>query len=203
MGGKSKGGNFERVICKQLSMWWTEGERNDVFWRTSNSGGRATVRRRGGKSTFGQYGDIQATDPIGQPLIDACSLELKVGYGNYSFLDMLDRSSESNERQYEKFLKQSVEDAKKGGAKWPVIISKRDRKVPIITIPKNMCQFIVKRYGRIEDYEDIHCGVSFYIDTFEKGWYCFRLEDFLFWVPPKFFIKQLWNKKIRRRNKDA
>ena len=194
----AKGGNFEREICKQLGLWWTGGERDDVFWRTAGSGAMATSRRKTGKSAFGQYGDIQATDPQGQPLMDACSLELKVGYGSYSFLDMLDRPKETSVKEYEKFLKQATEDAEKSGAVWACVISKRDYKVPIITIPTNMCQAVVRTYGRMEDYDAIHCGVSFYIDVYKQGWYAFRLEDFLFWVEPKFFIKKLWERKSRR-----
>jgi len=40
----AKGGEFERDISRFLSRWWTYGERDDVFWRTSASGARATTR---------------------------------------------------------------------------------------------------------------------------------------------------------------
>ena len=68
-GGHAKGSQFERTVCKDLSLWWTKGKRDDVFWRTSGSGARAKTRSKTGEKTFGQYGDVQATDPIGQPLI--------------------------------------------------------------------------------------------------------------------------------------
>ncbi len=59
-----KGSNFEREICKLLSLWWTNDKRDDIFWRTSGSGARATTRSKTKQKTFGQYGDVQATDPI-------------------------------------------------------------------------------------------------------------------------------------------
>ena len=46
MGKSQKGGAWEREFSKYLSLWITEGERDDVFWRSSQSGGRATQRAK-------------------------------------------------------------------------------------------------------------------------------------------------------------
>ena len=73
----AKGSAFEREIAKLLSLWWSDCERDDIFWRTQTSGARATSRKRRGQDTFGQYGDIQACDPVGQPLLDCCIIEIK------------------------------------------------------------------------------------------------------------------------------
>ena len=75
-----KGGQFEREFSKLLSLWYTENERDDVFWRTSGSGARATTRRKQQKRTKYEYGDISFRDPIGLPFIDYFLLELKRGY---------------------------------------------------------------------------------------------------------------------------
>jgi len=77
-----KGKAFERKVSKELSLWWTDGGRDDVFWLTSQSGGRATTRRRKDVQTKNQGGDIGLIDPIGQPFIDNFFLELKDGYKN-------------------------------------------------------------------------------------------------------------------------
>lgn len=45
-GGKAKGASFERMVCKRLSLWLSVGERDDLFWRSAMSGGRATLRLR-------------------------------------------------------------------------------------------------------------------------------------------------------------
>ena len=80
----AKGGDFEREVSRLLSLWWTEGARDDVFWRTSASGGRATSRAQAFKRTRYEYGDITFTDPIGKPLLDVTVIEAKRGYTNTS-----------------------------------------------------------------------------------------------------------------------
>ena len=75
--GKSKGNEFERVIAKKLSLWWSDNERTDLFWRTSNSGGRFTVRKSLGEDTYQQSGDICDTYPDGKFLCDHVYLECK------------------------------------------------------------------------------------------------------------------------------
>ena len=88
--GKSKGNSFERQICKQLSLWWSNGKSEDIFWRTASSGAMANIRSKSCKKSFGQYGDIQAINPIGQPLIDVCTIELKRGYSKNTFADLME-----------------------------------------------------------------------------------------------------------------
>jgi hypothetical protein len=127
--GKAKGGAFERLICKKLSLWWTGGNRDDVFARTASSGGRATQRSKKGKHTFGQYGDIQAADPIGQPLIDLCVIECKDGYPSHSIADLLDREPR-HKPIYEQFIKQARQSAKNARANyWLLIVRRRGRQI--------------------------------------------------------------------------
>jgi len=57
--GKQKGNGFERLISKEISMCLTG--RDDMMWRTQNSGGRFTTRAKAGKETLNQEGDIAAT----------------------------------------------------------------------------------------------------------------------------------------------
>ena len=94
-GGSRKGFPFEREMAKRLSLWWTEDERDDVIWRSDASGGRATIRRKAGKSLKGQHGDLCSTDPCSAPLFAATIIECKRGYGRWSLLDALDRSATS------------------------------------------------------------------------------------------------------------
>ncbi len=135
-----KGSNFEREICKLLSLWWTNGKRDDVFWRTSGSGARATTRSKKKQKTFGQYGDVQATDPIGQPLIDLCTIEIKRGYSKSTFADLIEESTIANAKpcMYEKFIKQAKRDCKKADTPWWLLIVKRDRRKTIIIYPPQL-----------------------------------------------------------------
>lgn len=76
-GGKQKGNSFERDISKSLSLWWSNSERDDIFWRTQSSGGRATQRKKRGVTTNGQDGDISSTDPTSSLFTDKFVMECK------------------------------------------------------------------------------------------------------------------------------
>jgi hypothetical protein len=95
-----KGSGFEREISVQLSKWWSNGERDDIFWRTAGSGARATVRGKFAKSTYGQAGDIGAIDPIGTPLTGLILLELKRGYSGKSLIDLVESPQSESARTY-------------------------------------------------------------------------------------------------------
>ena len=133
MNGHRKGSSFEREICKTLSEWWsqdTEGTaRDDVFWRASQSGGRATQRAKSGKRTSGSYGDIAAVDPVGFPLLAVFTLELKRGRSHGDIGDMLDMPLKGyKERPFEKTLTQAVGSHKLAGSLSWLLISQRDRR---------------------------------------------------------------------------
>lgn len=130
----AKGASFEREVSKQLSLWWTDGERDDVFWRSSMSGGRATVRGKQGKATANQYGDITATDSIGEPLVSKVVIELKRGYKNWSVMDTLD-SPTPHTTQFHKFLQQVLAACKLADTNHFLLICKRDRRQPIVIMP--------------------------------------------------------------------
>lgn len=76
-GGKAKGGIFERECCKKLSLWLSDGKRDDLFWRSAMSGGRATVRWKNKELNYAQAGDICAIDPLGHKLTSRFVIECK------------------------------------------------------------------------------------------------------------------------------
>lgn len=135
MARASKGSKFERDLCRQLSMWWSHNKRDDIFWRSSASGARAKVRGRAGKSTYGQHGDICATDPIGDPLIRALSIEAKRGYNRSTVADLLDCPSSSAPQVLEQFLAQTIESAKHSKSFSWLLITKRDKRDPLVIMP--------------------------------------------------------------------
>jgi len=59
-GGKEKGASFERQVCRDLSGWISKGERDDLFWRSAMSGGRATAGAKHGILRPTQTGDISS-----------------------------------------------------------------------------------------------------------------------------------------------
>lgn len=76
-GGKQKGGAFEREVCKALSLWVSHGRREDLYWRSAMSGGRATLGARKGKDLAHQAGDITAVHPDGHALTNHFYIECK------------------------------------------------------------------------------------------------------------------------------
>jgi hypothetical protein len=76
----AKGSQAEREIARDFSLWWSNGERDDIFWRSAGSGARWTSRAKVGKSTANSCGDICHLDPIGKPLLDLVTIENKIGY---------------------------------------------------------------------------------------------------------------------------
>lgn len=138
-GGTSlKGGEYERELCKELSMWWTYNSRDDVFWRTSGSGARAKVRGRQGRATAGQHGDIGATDPIGAPLIDMFTIEIKRGYSEYTLQDILDRPPGGGMQEWERWFAQALESWEQAGSYSWMLITRRDRRVPLVWLPRHV-----------------------------------------------------------------
>ena len=134
-GSSSKGSSYERELCKTLSRWWTKGERDDVFWRSSGSGARAKVRGRAGTQTMGQHGDIAATDPIGAPFIDAFTIEAKRGYSSHTFQDIVDRPVSSGVQEWERWFAQAIESSEQAGSITWAIITRRDRRRALLWLP--------------------------------------------------------------------
>jgi len=97
------------------------------------------TRSKLGKKTFGQCGDIQATNPIGQPLMDLCSIELKRGYKGASIADVLDARKGYAKQMWQSFLEQVLIDHVNAGAPYWLLITKRDRREALVFMPWEMC----------------------------------------------------------------
>ena len=145
----SKGSAFEREVCKRLSLWWTQdeddGSRDDVFWRTSNSGGRATTRGKSGKKTKNQYGDVGATDLMGQPLLDLVTIEIKRGYNSSTIADLLDKPLGAAKQRYEEWIEKIIKTSEEAKTPYWLLITRRDRRETIIVLlddfGRKLCNF--------------------------------------------------------------
>ncbi len=71
--GKQKGTQFERDVCKWFSLAMTKCDRDDLFWRSAMSGGRATLCA----DRKNQLGDISTIGPEGFALTDSFVIECK------------------------------------------------------------------------------------------------------------------------------
>jgi hypothetical protein len=124
----AKGQQFERDLSRRLSLWWSEGQADDWFWRSSQSGGRATQRAKAGKSTMNSAGDLCAQGKEGQKLLDLITFELKRGYNSISVADFFDKKKGG----FHDFIAQAEKAASLAGTPGYAVIHKRDRREPII-----------------------------------------------------------------------
>jgi hypothetical protein len=170
--GMSKGSDFERKICKRLSLWWS-GNRDDIFWRTAGSGARATTRSKQRKQTYGEYGDVKANDPEGEPLLKLMTIEIKRGYSSESFANLIEWTEHPAAKPplYFQFIQQAEKEAEQAGTYGWMIIAKRDKRTPIIIIPYRIYNLLRKVlpsyfYARIvTGYGGDHASI--YITTLE------------------------------------
>lgn len=183
MGKKSKGSDFERAVSKQLSLWWTNGERDDVFWRSSQSGGRATVRGRKGTKTANSYGDIGLLDECGAPLLRILILELKRGYGTWSIQDLLDSGPTCKKPKLNEFLAQAARDAEAAGGLWPCVIFKKDLRRPGIVTPLSLWKQLTR-----SNHNDVFDRPHIIYRNDESQLIMMLLDDFLEWCSPEPFL---------------
>lgn len=159
----AKGSSFEREVSKLLSLWFSEGKRDDLFWRTPGSGGRATSRNKAGKSTKGQYGDIFASDIEGKILEDNWNIELKTGYSKKSKKDLTDKKgkrakiiyrwdildlidSDQKTPTFISFWNQTERDAKLS-YRIPILIFRRNNRSICIALNKIYFSFLIDFFG--------------------------------------------------------
>lgn len=124
----NKGSPFEREIARKLSLWWSDGQADDWFWRTAGSGGRATNRAKSGKSTANGGGDICAQTKEAQNLLDKVTFELKRGYNTATISDLLDNDG----GVMGKFIEQARRSASLAGTPYWAVIHKRDRREALL-----------------------------------------------------------------------
>jgi len=179
--GKSKGNSFEREVGRILSLWWTEDARDDIFYRSHSSGGRFTVRKKSGKDTAFQGGDINFSDPIGKPLIENWNIECKTGYArrtknnliNWDVLNLID--SQQNEPILIKMWNQCKKDAELTNRE-AILIFRRNRKKPCIMFSVKYMNYLFGIFGMHKTYAVI-------IVTPTESCVIFNIKDFFEWIP--------------------
>jgi len=172
----AKGSGFEREIAKSLSLWWTDGKREDVFYRSHASGARFTQRKKAGKDTAYQSGDITCSDPIGKALLDFLSIECKTGYGSkiksgtarWDVLDLID--SKQKEPVLLKMWHQCESDAEKSN-KEPLLIFRRNQRTPCVVMRTKLLNSLIEYFNTP-------------MSTIKAGRLTIMgLEEFFEWIP--------------------
>ena len=193
-----KGRRFEIWLANRLSLWWTNGERDDVFWHTHDSGGRATRRAVKGKSTKGLHGDICAVDLLGQPLLDLVTIEAKRGYPGTSLQDLLDkpegkRGTAGN--NYFDWIEKAITSSEAAASLHWMLVTRRDQRQVLTLVPVSLIDNLrghtngdwIERYANSFNHKlsSLSCRSC----SNERIW-VFLLEDFLSITTPK-HIQQL------------
>ena len=142
--GQGKGSEFERKICKILSLWWSNNERDDIFWRTSQSGGRATERKKKGMKTAGSYGDMTAIHESGKDFERTFLIEFKKGYNkDVGALMLVD--GRQKEPALLKWWIKNEKIKRENNRKFGILIFERNRRHPCIMMDEVL-------FGSLEQY---------------------------------------------------
>jgi hypothetical protein len=164
-GGKGKGSAFEREVCKALSLWVSAGRKEDLFWRSAMSGGRATVAQRRG-ALVRQAGDICAVEQAGHSLTSAWYIECKF-YKSIKFGEWLIRDTgpikgwwEEARRNARKYGRDPMLIVKQNG--WPTLVIARANHLAHWTAPQ--IRVDVKS-----------CDVSLFADLMLSNYTCRKL----------------------------
>lgn len=126
-GGKAKGSQFERDICRQLSLWVSQGAHEDVFWRSAMSGGRSTVAAAKGKRLSAQAGDISCVHPAGHLFAERFLAECKF-YADLNYVGLLTAKG-----HLAQFWSETVAEADLH-SKMPFLIAKQNRQPTTICL---------------------------------------------------------------------
>ena len=177
MGSSHKGSAFEREVCKILSYWASEGEHDDWYWRSSQSGGRATQRAKSGKRTVNSYGDIAPQCPEAEWFTKMFCIECKKGYTkDTDVLSLID--SKQAEPTLVAHFNQCKRDKEEAGSRHELVIFKRDRKKACIMVS----------LLAINELETLFGNYPKSIITFEAGnkpdLAIMLMEDFFEWIDP-------------------
>jgi len=166
MPSSRKGGAFEREFAKELSLWWSDGQHDDWFWRSSASGGRATQRAKAGKTTINSVGDISAQSAEAHQLLKLVTFELKRGYNAHTIEDLLDKPK----CLLQDFLDQATRQASLSGTPYWALVRKRDRRKALVFTNIPQPQDRSKMIG--------FNAIPWVYDAWSTG-YALPLEDFL------------------------
>lgn len=124
--GAGKGAAFERETCKKLSLWVSGGKRDDLFWRSAMSGGRASIAFKKGGTNKSQAGDLCAMDHEGIPFMSKFMVECKF----YRDLDLF-QGVIGNYGRLKKFWVEANKQAKRSG-KIPLLVAKQNNFPPLV-----------------------------------------------------------------------
>lgn len=195
----AKGNDFERNCCRSLSLWWTEGRRDDIFWRNRTRNTTQTPHAEH------QLGDITSVHHIGIPFIETFNVELKTGYSKtragkrtknipWDLLDLLDGKPDAK-KIIHVFWQQTEQDAAIS-KRFPLLIFKRDYHTPIVCTDVHTAHTLCDYYGSIAKpvIRYSSCSEDIPFDLF-----LYRKEDFFQWLNPR-TVQLIWQDRLKAKS---
>lgn len=179
----NKGSDFERDMCKELSLWISKGKRVDVFMRNRVRVTEFTPERER------QLGDLTTNDIKGIYFTSMFVVECKTGYSKtkkgsrtknipWDLLDIIDGVKDKQDNKTLLQFWDQVESDAKLCHKKPILIFKRDFHVPCACVNRDT-------YNMLSDY----VGTNYYpfieLHIKEEVLKIWRLEHFLKWFNPE------------------
>ncbi len=185
-----KGGDFERKMSREFSLWWSNNKADDIFWRnrikiTSNT-----------PSKERQLGDTTAVRGEGIPFSETICLELKTGYSKtkkgsrvknipWDLLDFIDGKDQGKVLREFWYQTRTAADIAK---KLPLLVFKRDFHKECWCTDKHTLVTLERYCGKNQNRPLIT------LDTGKEVLYMGSLQSFFDWVSPETII-ELWKDK--------
>lgn len=195
----NKGSNFERLVCRALSLWWSNTLRDDIFWRNRT---KITTKTPHAER---QLGDITITDSDGAPFIDLFSIECKAGYSlskkkktvnnvPWDLLDVIDGKKKKN--LIYAFWEQCSSDAELSN-KFPLLVFKRDYHKKVVCTNGYVLARLEEYAGKAPLTTDEEASSTCLIlqdNTLDSPLYLYSFSFFFSWLTPE-AVMSMWRAK--------
>lgn len=125
---KNKGSSFERAISKSLSLWFSKGKDDHLFWRTINSGAYCTNNNK----NIQESSDIKSISSESEIFTTFFNIECK-HYKNINIWEIITKTNSSILKWYSK-----LESESRKINKIPFLIVKENNKPTLIISNDNI-----------------------------------------------------------------
>lgn len=173
-GGKRKGSEWERQICKFLTKWAGGSLDNIIFWRSPGSGSFVT-----NKVSMDVSGDIVSILPEGKFFTDIISCEAKTGYDE---TDLFKHFKPNKNNIIEMFWEQCIKDSKIVN-KYGMLIYKKKGYPSIVGIEESFSTLLLKMKIQLPKYITVNFNNEL------PNMVLYDFEDFFNCVLPEHFKK--------------
>ena len=166
---KGKGSEFERAICKKLTVWLTGKVKPYAFWRSPSSGALATLHEENENLS----GDVIGVTEEAKVICDIINFELKTGYKETSLDKFLKYNKNDN---FKNFWQQCIDES---CSKYPVIVyRKKGFKDPWVGINNDM-------FNKFESKLNNFRYLIIHFRSYLPDLYIFSYNEFFDTIKPK------------------